>query len=65
MATRSCRAKRNRLASRRRLNTARPTEGRILFPTAHTTTTSTSPLVRLLLVQSLDREGHLLDPRLF
>jgi hypothetical protein len=63
MATRTCRSKRNRLASRRRLNTARPTEGRILVPTAHST--STSPLVRLLLVQSLDREGHLLDPRLF
>ena len=63
MATRSCRTKRNRLASRRRLNTARPTEGRMLVPTPHST--STSPLVRLLLVQSLDREGHLIDPRTY
>lgn len=62
MATRTGRSKRNRLATRRRLNSARPTEGRALVPT--TPTTATSPLVRLLLVQPLDRDGHLTDPRL-
>lgn len=45
------RKKRTALAGRRRLNTARPTEGRALVPNPATVS---SPLVRLL-VQPLER----------
>jgi hypothetical protein len=53
MAARTARSKRNRLASRRRLNVARPTEGRALLPTMPQQTAA--PLVRLL-VQTVDRD---------
>ena len=52
MSARACRAKRNRLASRRRLNVARPTEGRIVVPTPD----AGSPLVRVLLAPAGERE---------
>ncbi len=53
MAARTARSKRNRLASRRRLNVARPTEGRALLPAM--AQPAASPLVRLL-VQTLERD---------
>jgi hypothetical protein len=59
MAPRTARKKRTALASRRRLNTARPTEGRALLPNPATVS---SPLVRLL-VQPLERDSFVRDER--
>ena len=56
MAARTRSNKRTRIASRRRLNVARPTEGR-LVPAPQTS--ASSPLVRLLAMQPLDQDGHL------
>lgn len=59
MAARTSRKKRTALAGRRRLNTARPTEGRSLVPNPATVS---SPLIRLL-VQPLGSDVLLRDDR--
>lgn len=59
MPARSCRQKRSRIATRRRLNSARPTEGRVVVPSDPTP----SALVRLLIVQALERGEYVGETR--
>ena len=61
MPARSCRAKRNRITNRRRLNSARPTEGRVLVPSAPLE--EASPMGRLLMVQALERGEYIGETR--
>ena len=59
MSARTSRSKRNRLATRRRLNVARPTECRVLVPTPHSP--GAGPMARLLM-QPLGQDVYVPEP---